>query len=163
MKLRSATAFAVLLYLLALAAAMKSEESNAGTYSGVYMSIGGTMISANTTVGEVGYRTKNNWDYSVTQLGEGMTKDGWQSIDYAFSISKIVEPEWYFFDKRIFMRAGASHVTGSPLVDKVNFRIGFGLDLGPVDLEYFHYSNGDMYETNTGIDGILLRYKFKIR
>jgi hypothetical protein len=152
----SHTVLAVLTFLIGFVAAVYSESARSEGYIG----LGKSTFNSHSMMGEVGYRTDSNWDYQLMIIGEGETKRGRQNTVYGASVSHVVKPGWKVKDADFFMRLGVAYIHDSPLVGDTNFRLGFGFDLGPFEVEMMHYSSADIHKTNTGVDSIAFRAKF---
>lgn len=146
----------IILLLLASINALGSEYNN-----GARISLGHSVANSELPLGEIGYEY-NNWEIAATLMGEGRTKNGDQDLVGIYSLSRMVRPSWNFLGATNYYRLGVSYVNDSPLVGEANFRLGIGLEWDIVQLEYFHYSSAGINSTNSGIDGILLRYKISM-
>ena len=143
---------AVGLFLVVLAFALFSEEAKSEGYVG----LGQTVFNSHIVTGEVGYRTASNWDVGLQLIGEGSTDYGRQNEVWAASVSHIIKPGWGNY----FMRLGVAYVRDSPLVGDTNFKLGFGWDFGPVEVELIHMSSASIHTPNRGVDTLMFRTKF---
>lgn len=130
---------------------------NARAHDGARISLGYTVANSERPMGEIGYEYQG-WELAAALIGEGKTKRGYQDTVPVYSLSHLVRPSWHILGATNYYRIGVSYVDGSPLVGKANFRLGVGLDWEVIQLEYFHYSSAGINETNSGIDGLQLRY-----
>ena len=147
------TMVAVLAFIAVLFFAMKAE-------AGGYVGLGKSTFNSHMMTGEAGYR-KDNWDFGVQLIGEGQTKNGSSDHVWIASASHIVQPDWSIASYADFyMRLGVAYVRESNLVGDFNYRLGIGFDMGPFEIEAYHYSSAGISNNNTGIDGIMLRAKF---
>jgi hypothetical protein len=64
--------------------------------------------------------------------------------------------------KNVYARTGIAHVWGAEHLvgGAVNFRLGAGIELGKVQIEYMHFSSAGIHSPNYGLDMIGLRYRF---
>lgn len=143
------------LFILLLLLALLSERASAGPV----VSLGHTLLNSQSTVGELGWQfgDRAQWEGAVAVIGEGSTKRGDIERNWAYSLSRRVQPTWRLLGAGNYYRLGLAYIDGSPLVGDVNYRLGIGLDWGVVALEYFHYSSAGINDPNTGVDGIQLR------
>lgn len=148
------TVVGVVTFIIVLLAA----SYDARAENGARISLGHTVANSEVTVGEVSYEW-NDWEAGAMLIGEGDTKNGEQSTVPVYSVSHLVCPEWSILGADNYYRLGVAYVDGSPLVGDWNFRLGVGLEWKVFQLEYAHLSSAGIYETNSGIDMIQLRYK----
>lgn len=157
----SATVGGVILFLIALLAATNDARGSEHAGDGLRITLGHTVANSHMTNGELSYEYKG-MELGYTLIGKGDTKKGYQDYVDVYSLSHIVRPSWCVWGACNYYRLGVAYVDSSPLVGRTNFRLGVGLEWRHVQLEYFHYSSAGIHETNTGIDGIQLRYKIPL-
>lgn len=147
------TMFAVVIFIIVALLAAYSAHAE-----GPRISLGYTVANSTLPTGELSYEYKN-WEYAVTQIGVGDTKNGPQKEVSIWSASYLIKPTWQVLGAKNYYRIGVAYVDGSPLVGDTNFRLGIGLEFKVFQVEYFHYSSAGIHQPNTGIDGIQLRFK----
>ncbi|WP_160153349.1 acyloxyacyl hydrolase [Microbulbifer sp. ALW1] len=148
----------VALFLVILLCALVAERADARPV----VSLGHTALNSHNTVGEIGWQfgTAYQWEVAATAIGRGHTDRGPIDRNWAYSVSRRVQPGWSLLGAENYYRLGVAYVDGSPLVGDINYRLGVGLHWGVVALEYLHYSSAGINDPNTGIDGIQIRVFF---
>lgn len=152
----------VLCFVATLILAKRAEADTRLPDTGIYIEYSRTMINSSLTMAGLGYRTNNNkWDVALQYIGEGDTKNGEQTAEPIFSVSRIVNPPWVLARGQYFMRMGVAYTPDNKLVGDTTYRLGVGLRWDFVELEYGHISSGDLWKNNTGIDFVTLRFMLK--
>ena len=132
-----------------------------------YHDIDKNLFKSSVTFGGVGVLVEDRWDFNMSLMGRGNTRNNRQKVQRFYSISRIVDPGWeipykMFKDIKIKLRLGLSHTPDIMLIGENNYRVGVILEeKDKWYIEYVHYSSKDIYELNDGIDGILMGYRFK--
>lgn len=153
------TTLGVLTFILILIAAGYSAKTNAEQFATI--GVGQTVINSELKVGMVGYEI-NNWEFNARLTEAGDTKNGHQDQQETYSVSYLTKPQWGYKGIDPYFRLGISKNSGGELVGDTNFMLGIGLDFHDVfRLELIHDSSAGIHQTNTGIDQIVLSYKFK--
>lgn len=156
MKIKWTVVGVVTFIILLLVASYDARAEN-----GARISLGYSLFNSTLPMGEIGYEY-NGWEAALSQLGEGETKNGDQGNVTVYSLSHLVRPHWSFLWGENYYRLGVAYVDGSPLVGDTNFRLGIGMEYKVFQVEYFHLSSAGIHETNSGIDGIQLRFKIPV-
>lgn len=144
------TRIAVVIFIVVLLIAAGSAWADAK------IALGQTVFNSTNTVGEIGYEWRD-WEINAGLIGQGSTKNGDTDTIAAYSISKLVKPDWKFLGGKNYYRIGIAYIDGSPLVGRTNFRLGVGIEYKVFQIEYVHYSSAGIHETNAGIDAIMLK------
>ena len=152
----SYTKILVVIFIALLVSAGFNEYARAAepvTNSGPRISLGQTLFNQYETHGEIGYEW-NRWEAAASIQGTP-EEDETTRIT---SLSRVVKPDWSIGPVNNYYRIGAARVHNSDLVGDFNFRLGIGLSHKVMSVEYFHYSSAGIYDTNTGIDGVMIRF-----
>lgn len=126
-------------------------------YGDPTIAVGKAHLSSDQSYGEIGYITKQNWEFNLGLIGAGETKYGYQDVGITYGASKIIKPNWCFLGGCNYWRIGVSGVHNSPLVGPVNYRLGIGMDYGVFAVEAVHMSSAGIFEDNTGFDAVVLK------
>ena len=155
------TKILVAIFIILLIGAAFSEYANAQRVDpvddGPRISLGHTAFNKYETHGEFGYEW-NQWEAAYSIQGSSGVSD---TTNIA-SLSRVVKPEWFVGHARNYYRIGVSHVDNSDLVGDFNFRLGVGLTYKVFAVEYFHYSSAGINDTNSGIDGFMIRFNVPV-
>lgn len=147
---------AVLIFLAVFLWALSESEASELTPK---IGLGSTVANSHLTTGEFSIEYRR-WEVAVGIIGAGHTERGEQDSVNTFSVSRFVRPDWVILGGRNYYKMGIGYVDDSPLVGPINYRLGIGLEYRFVSVEYFHYSSAGIHKTNTGVDGIMVKFLF---
>jgi hypothetical protein len=140
----------VLLFILI----SECEAEEFSFYGGYYR----TIVNLDAEGKEIGVRY-GDWDLQIAETHMGRLYDGSKQ-----GTARIYSGSYLFQSDQvpIFGRLGISYTPGqSELVGPTNFRLGVGIrPIKNIEIEYAHYSSADIHPTNTGLDMLIVRYKF---
>ena len=143
--------------VLLITAGMREYAKAEPVGNGLRIALGHTLFNKSETHGEFGYH-HNRWEAAYSFQGAG----GFNQTTEIYSLSRLVRPGWDAGYVSSYFRIGGAYVRNSDLVGDVNFRLGVGADYKVFGIEFFHYSSAGIYDTNRGIDGVMIRYNVPI-
>lgn len=149
----------VLNIIALLGLSFKSEDAAADTLPfSPYVEISRTMINSELTMGGVGIRTNDyKWELGINLLGEGETYRGDQTVQPIYHLSRIVNTSWGLLGGQVYTGIGIAYGENLALVGSINYKLQAGVRWDRLELGIVHFSSGDIYKNNRGIDGIILR------
>ena len=149
------TLVAIFIIILITAAydAHSAEDSSPDVNNqGVRISLGHTVFNSYDTYGNFGY------EYKGFELAGSLQGTETDDVVKMGSFSYLTRPDWHFLGAQNYYRIGVAYVDGSDLVGSGNYKLGVGLQWDVFAVEYFHYSSAGINSTNSGIDGVKIRY-----
>lgn len=129
-------------------------KADTSFYSGYYR----TIVNLDSQGTEIGFR-HNNWDLQLAKTERGRIRHGSkQDSTKIYSLSYLFQSE----ELPIFGRLGVAYTPNQEkLIGNSNFRLGVGIrPLENLEFEYTHYSSAGIHDPNTGLDMLMVRFKF---
>lgn len=149
----------ILGFITILVLAFKSEDAAADSLPfSPYIEINRTLINSELTMGGIGIRTNDyKWDLGINLIGEGDTYRGPQTVQPIYHLSRIANTSWGLLGGQVYTGIGIAYGENLALVGTINYKLQAGVRWDRLELGVVHFSSGDIYANNRGIDGIVLR------